>query len=468
MSSTQPRKRMLAERTHVRRRHETEETPKFRAKNRAEERFTSPYLTYERTKYPHLAMEDDETVLVSKSKLPSKAEREELSEKIARLLNSDLDHSLPCTGEEIADKETVFANLSEEDRREAVNAVSSLKSKEQDDPEARSPSKKGKVKANVMETGKDSIKQYMKSLSDHQVLSAHDEEVLGRQVQILTKWEEKRQELEASLSRPPTFTEWAEHVGTTVSGLKAQVRRSQKAKAAFVEANLRLVISIARRTVKKSRTDISFTEVCQEGIIGLNTACERFDPERGFRFSTYAGWWIRKFIHKSLTEQTQGDIRLPQNVMQEINQVRITEKILQDELGRKASEEEIADRAGLKVKRLAFLRKSLKSVQSLKNSNKDKKDEGKESNSLEDTGISPTDSLNQQMLKDDVRRLIRTLSPKEQAVIRLRFGLDDGSPATVKEIGKKFKVDDITIRKIEKRALTKLQQPYRNKSVKCY
>lgn len=271
--------------------------------------------------------------------------------------------------------------------------------------------------------------------------------------------------------RPPTFTEWAEHVGTTVSGLKAQVRRSQKAKAAFVEANLRLVISIARRTVKRSRTDISFTEVCQEGIIGLNKACERFDPERGFRFSTYAGWWIRKFIHKSLTEQTQGDIRLPQNVMQEINQVRITEKILQDELGRKASEEEIADRTGLKLKRLTFLRKSLKSVQSLKNSNTVKTDEGKESNVLEntgDTGISPADSLNQQMLKDDVRRLIRTLSPKEQAVIRLRFGLDDGSPATVTEIGKKFKVDDITIRKIEKRALTKLQQPYRNKSVKCY
>lgn len=207
MSSTQPRKRMLAERTHVRRRHETEEAPKYRAKNRAEERFTSSYLMYEKTKYPHLGMEDEETVLVSKAKKPSKAEKEELSEKIARLLNSDLDYSSPCTGEEIADKETVFANLSEEDRREAVNAVSSLKSKEQVDPEARirSPSKKGKVKANVMETGKDSIKEYMKSLSEHQVLSAHDEKVLGKQVQILTKWEEKRQELEVSLSRYVTL-----------------------------------------------------------------------------------------------------------------------------------------------------------------------------------------------------------------------------------------------------------------------
>merc|ERR1712150_62150 len=139
-----------------------------------------------------------------------------------------------------------------------------------------------------------------------------------------------------------------------------------------------------------------------------------------------------------------------------------------DELGRKASEEEIADRTNLTVKRLAFLRKSLKSVQSLKNANTENTDDGKKSHSMEDTGISPTDSLNQQMLKDDVRRLIRTLSPKEQAVIRLRFGLDDGSPASIKEIGKKFKVDDITIRKIEKRALTKLQQPFRNKSVKCY
>mmetsp|Transcript_28550 Transcript_28550/g.42194 ORF Transcript_28550/g.42194 Transcript_28550/m.42194 type:complete len:529 (+) Transcript_28550:183-1769(+) len=475
MSATQPRKRMLSERTHVRRRHEKEETTKYSVQTRSAQRFTNPSLLYEQTRFPHLA-QIEETVNTVKtanpSTLPTKTESEEITEKISRLLTSDFDQSLPFKDEEIADKKTVFANLSEEDRREAVDAVSKGSSSELHDPEGqiRNLSKKGKVKANVMETGKDSINQYMKSLSNHQVLSADDEKVLGRQIQVLTKWEEQRQELELSLCRAPTFTEWADFMDIHVSELKTQVRRSQKAKAALVEANLRLVISIARQMIKKNRSDISFTDVCQEGIIGLNQACERFDPDRGFRFSTYAVWWIRKFIHISLTEQTQGPMRLPANVMKEINQVRITEKILQDELGRNASEEEISERTGIKVKRLEFLRMKLQSAQSLKNAATKKQgdDEVQVIDLVKDTGTSPSDSLNQQMLKDDVRRLIRTLSPKEQAVIRLRFGLDDGSPASLKEIGKKFKVGDDAIRKIEQRALAKLQQPFRNKSVKCY
>lgn len=477
MSSTQPRKRMLAERTHVRRKHKEVNT-KSPVQTRSAQRFMNPSHLYEQQKYASLVPTEEikETIKTANpSTLPSQAESDEITEKITRLLTADFDQSIPFKDEEIADKQTVFANLSEEDRREAVDAVSKGSLNELIDPEAqiRNLSKKGKVKANVMETGKDSINQYMKSLSNHQVLSPDDEKVLGKQIQVLTRWEEKRQELEADLCRAPTFTEWADYMGTTVSGLKTQVLRSQKAKAALVEANLRLVISIARQMVKKNRSDISFTDICQEGIIGLNKACERFDPERGFRFSTYAAWWIRKFIHKGLTEQTQGAIRLPANVMKEINEVRITEKILQDELGRKASEEEIAERTGLKVKRLEFLRKKLQAVQSLKTANDPRKGPDEETNTqsidlAKDTGVSPADSVNQQMLKDDVRRLIRTLSPREQAVIRLRFGLDDGSPASLKEIGKKFKVDDDTIRKIEKRALAKLQQPFRNKSVKCY
>merc|ERR1712125_209816 len=163
--------------------------------------------------------------------------------------------------------------------------------------------------ASVMETGRDTINEYTKSLANHQVLGSEDEKILGRQIQVLTGWERKRQELESDLCRAPTFSEWADYVGTPVADLKKQVRRSQKAKAALVEANLRLVISIARQTIRKHQSEISFTDVCQEGIIGLNQACERFDPQKGFRFSSYAVWWIRKYILLSLTEQSNGVVR---------------------------------------------------------------------------------------------------------------------------------------------------------------
>lgn len=236
---------------------------------------------------------------------------------------------------------------------------------------------------------------------------------------------------------------------------------------------MRLVVTVARQTVKKGQSEINFQDACQEGILGLTRATEKFDPDRGFRFSSYAVWWIKKMIHKNVSDQSR-QVRLPANVMRKINDIRIHEKVLQDELGRKARDEEVAEKVGITVEQLAFYRKSADKVISLDQKVKFTKESDNASNTptmnemVKDPDLSPSELVQKQMLKEDVRRLIKTLSPREQAVVRMRFGLDNGTPRTLAQIGEKFSVDKEVIRKIEAKALRKLRQPYRNQSLKSY
>jgi RNA polymerase primary sigma factor len=267
--------------------------------------------------------------------------------------------------------------------------------------------------------------------------------------------------------------EWANSLNITVPALKTQVRQSHKAKAAMIEANLRLVITVARQTVKSGRSEINFQDACQEGILGLSRACEKFDPNKGFRFSTYATWWIKKMIHKNVSEQLRP-VRLPANVMRKVNDIRIHEKVLMDELGRKPQDEEIAEKVGITLEQLDFYRRAVRSVESLdkkiKYNNKgDNNENNPDLHSLvKDSGNTPLELMDVQFLREDVGRLIKTLSPREQAVIRLRFGLDGDAAKTLDEIAAKFKTDKEQVRKIESRAIRKLRQPYRNESLKGY
>ena len=414
-----------------------------------------------------IPLKSDET------KLPSKVERKQLTDKIALLLNDDQD-DLFLASNDIADRQTVFAKLSDEEKSQASFAVSKVTNTVNISPELSKKKTKGtKITANVYESGQDTIKQYVKSMGQHQVLSPEDEALLGRQIQVLNGWEQQRQELEETFCRAPTFKEWADAINTTVPELKKQIRRSQKSKAALVEANLRLVVTVARQTVKKGQSEINFQDACQEGILGLTRATEKFDPEKGFRFSSYAVWWIKKMIHKNVSEQSR-QVRLPANVMRKINDIRIHEKVLQDELGRKAKDEEVAEKVGISVEQLAFYRKSANKVISLDQKVKFTKESDNASNTptmnemVKDQSLSPSELAQKQMLKEDVRQLIKTLSPREQAVVRMRFGLDNATPRTQAQIAEKFAVDKDMIRKIEAKALRKLRQPYRNQSLKSY
>lgn len=342
------------------------------------------------------------------------------------------------------------------------------------------------IRAEVKETGQDMMSRYVKSMGQHELLSKDAEILLGTQIQILVQYQEQRKQLEQKLHRVPTFQEWAEDVGVTLMELKKQMKRSQRAKAALMEANLRLVITVARQTVKTHRSEINFQDACQEGILGLQRACEKFDPTKGFRFSTYAIWWIKRDVHKSVADQSRGSgPRLPAHARQKINDIKINERLLINTLGRKPTNEEIAAKCNLSVPKLQFYRKAAQdAIVSLdkqlvaRQGGKGSAASGSNANNSngktmqqtiqDDENPTPAEAASTITMQEDVRELLTTLSPKEQAVIRMRFGLDDGKPRTLSDIAKTFKVTTDRIRKIESRALLKLRQPYRNDSVKCY
>lgn len=407
------------------------------------------------------------------------AKQKAVSERITELLNENLENEDDTSI--IADRQTVFAKLPDEDKR-MVSAVVS-KSNEFSGDETKKTTQKSRVKATVSETGRDTINQYVKSLSDHQVLGLEDEQILGRQIQILQQWEVKRQGLEMQLERPPTFVEWADCLNTTESELKKQVRRSKKAKAALVESSLRQVVYIARQTMKKG-IGIDFREACQDGIIGLGNAADRFDPSRGFRFSTYAQWHIRKEVQQNCVEQVRGPIRLPDNVMKDANNIRVNNLLLKEKLYRWPTNKELADESGLSLQRLNVIQQATDKQRfisleaNLENPAKRESKESKQTalseilidKSADHNGNDGVmEKMDQQMLKADVRALIETLRPKEQAVIRLRFGLGkNSSPASKKDIAKKFNVSEHIISKIEERAFEKLRHPYRSKFVEVH
>lgn len=318
-------------------------------------------------------------------------------------------------------------------------------------------------------------------MCDHQLLNKNEEIILAREIQILVKYESVREQLEADLMRPPTYQEWASRIeeGKTVPELKKQIRRSLRAKAALTESNIRLVISIAKRYQHRG---LSFQDLAQEGILGLTRACEKFDPERGFRFSTYASWWIKQSIMRAIADQGRT-IRLPVHVHDQLSSLRKLERELRAELGREPTPDEIAAQSPqLTVKKIDFLHRVSQNSVSMEQQIKTSKNKGSSAgmggkadgrgltlgDTMSDSEALPLEQASYEMLKDDISRLICTLNSREQAVIRMRFGLDDGKAKTLEEIGRRFSVTRERIRQIEARALHKLRQPYRNHAVKCY
>lgn len=262
----------------------------------------------------------------------------------------------------------------------------------------------------------------------------------------------------------------------SVQELKKQIRRSLRAKSALTESNIRLVVSIAKRY---SNSNLSFQDLTQEGILGLTKACEKFDPEKGFRFSTYATWWIKQSIMRAIADQGRT-IRLPVHIHDQLNALRKVERELKMELGRDATNEELISETGLPGDKIEFLNRVSQHAVSMETQLTSSKTKGSGAgvggadnaltlgDLMSDPDQKPVDQASYQMLKDDISRLICTLNSREQAVIRMRFGLDDGKAKTLEEIGRRFSVTRERIRQIEARALHKLRQPYRNHAVKCY
>ncbi|MDX2096615.1 MAG: RNA polymerase sigma factor RpoD [Leptolyngbyaceae cyanobacterium bins.59] len=309
----------------------------------------------------------------------------------------------------------------------------------------------------------DSIRLYLQEIGRIRLLRADEEIELARKIADLLELERIRENLCDRLAREPHDGEWAEEVKMPLPAFRHRLYVGRKAKEKMVQSNLRLVVSIAKKYMNRG---LSFQDLIQEGSLGLIRAAEKFDHEKGYKFSTYATWWIRQAITRAIADQSRT-IRLPVHLYETISRIKKTTKLLSQEMGRKPTEEEIATRMEITIEKLRFIAKSAQLPISLETPI-GKEEDSRLGDFIESDGETPEDQVSKNLLREDLEGVLGTLSPRERDVLRLRYGLDDGRMKTLEEIGQIFNVTRERIRQIEAKALRKLRHPNRNSVLKEY
>ena len=309
----------------------------------------------------------------------------------------------------------------------------------------------------------DSIRVYLQEIGRIRLLRPDEEIELARKIADLLQLEEIAAQFESDNGRLPDTKEWAVLVDMPTIKFRRRLMLGRRAKEKMVQSNLRLVVSIAKKYMNRG---LSFQDLIQEGSLGLIRAAEKFDHEKGYKFSTYATWWIRQAITRAIADQSRT-IRLPVHLYETISRIKKTTKVLSQEFGRKPTEEEIAESMEMTIEKLRFIAKSAQLPISLETPI-GKEEDSRLGDFIEADIENPEQDVAKNLLREDLEGVLATLSPRERDVLRLRYGLDDGRMKTLEEIGQIFDVTRERIRQIEAKALRKLRHPNRNGVLKEY
>jgi RNA polymerase nonessential primary-like sigma factor len=299
----------------------------------------------------------------------------------------------------------------------------------------------------------DMVRTYLHEIGKIPLLTNEEEIVYGKQVQQMTALFALQEKFVSREHRLPTNHEWAALAKLDAENLNQALKQGTRAKRKMIEANLRLVVSVAKKYQKRN---LELLDLVQEGTLGLERAVEKFDPMKGYKFSTYAYWWIRQAITRAIAQQSRT-IRLPVHITEKLNKIKKVQRQLSQELGRLASIQEIAQSLELKVEQVRECFSLARQPISLDLKIGDNQDT-ELAELLEDTGRSPDAFVESESLRTDLRNLLQELPDKQRQVMMLRYGFDNGQEMSLTSIGKHMDLSREQVRQLERQAMDYLRK----------